>query len=100
MYGAVQMVEFLDKNTNLLSLNMANNQLDEQCGQLFREKLEHNKTLIDFDYTMNNFSLKDSRQIQEYLQRNKAMYDAERLKEWKERKLMRSEDEHLKELYL
>jgi len=28
------------------------------------------------------------------------MYDAERLKEWKERKLMRSEDEHLKELYL
>jgi len=32
MYGAVQMVEFLDKNTNLLSLNMANNQLDEQCG--------------------------------------------------------------------
>lgn len=28
------------------------------------------------------------------------MYDAERLKEWKERKLMRAEDEHLKELYL
>ena len=28
------------------------------------------------------------------------MYDAERLKEWKERKLMRHEDEKLKELYL
>lgn len=28
------------------------------------------------------------------------MYDTERLKEWKERKLMRHEDEKLKELYL
>ena len=28
------------------------------------------------------------------------MYDAERLKEWKERKNMRTEDEGLKEVYL
>ena len=57
------MIEFLDQNQTLLSLNMANNQLDEQCGQLFKDKLEHNTTLIDFDFTMNNFSLKDSRLI-------------------------------------
>ena len=28
------------------------------------------------------------------------MYDAERLKEWKERKLMRADDEKLRSLYL
>jgi hypothetical protein len=42
----------------------------------------------------------DSRAIQQYLQRNKALYDSERLKEWKERKLMREEDQKLKELFL
>jgi len=24
---------------------------------MFREKLEHNKSLIDFDYSMNNFNM-------------------------------------------
>ena len=67
---------------------------------MFREKLEHNKSLIDFDYSMNNFNMQDSRQIQEYLLRNKALYDKERLKEWKERKLMRAEDESLRKMYL
>ena len=32
--------------------------------------------------------------------RNKALYDAERLKEWRERKKMRYEDEQLKAYYL
>lgn len=41
--------------------------MDERCGQMFREKLEHNKSLIDFDYSMNNFNMQDSRHIQEYL---------------------------------
>tara|TARA_B110000305_G_C18795807_1_gene340457 strand:- start:7 stop:114 length:108 start_codon:yes stop_codon:yes gene_type:complete len=31
---------------------------------------------------------------------NKANYDAERLKEWRERKVMRDTDEKLRELYL
>jgi hypothetical protein len=94
------MLNFLDKNTTLTSLNLANNMLNEDCGIKLREKLEHNYTLVDLDYTMNSFSIDDSRLIQEYLKRNKSMYDAERLKEWKERKLMREEDQKLKELYL
>jgi hypothetical protein len=98
--GVLEMLNFLETNTTLTSLNLANNMLNEDCGAKLREKLEHNYTLIDLDYTMNQFNVDDSRAIQQYLQRNKALYDAERLKEWKERKLMREEDQQLKELYL
>jgi hypothetical protein len=34
------------------------------------------------------------------LRNNKALYDAERLKEWRERKLMRDEDQKLQAKYL
>ena len=94
------MLDFLDKNTTLRSLNLANNQMHEAIGAVLREKMERNFTLIDLDFSMNNFDIEDSRKIQEYLRRNKAIFDAERLKEWKERKLMRYEDQKLKELYL
>lgn len=91
--GIYDLVEFLDHNTTLLSLNLANNQMDEECGRMFREKMETNLSLIDFDFSMNNFSPSDSRAIQDYLKRNKEIYDAERLKEWIERKHMRDDDE-------
>jgi predicted GNAT family acetyltransferase len=38
--------------------------------------------------------------LQDKLRRNKAQYDHERLREWKERKRMRTEDEALKEMFL
>lgn len=44
--------------------------------------------------------MEDSRQIQQYLIRNKALFDAERLKEWRERKIMRYEDEQLRKMYM
>jgi len=100
MWGVYELVEFLDHNKTLLSLNLANNQMDEKCGTMFRERIERNETLIDFDFSMNNFNIQDSRIIQDCLKRNKAAYDLKRLKEWKERKVMREEDEKLKELYL
>lgn len=31
-WGIYQFVEFLSTNNNLLSLNLANNELDEKCG--------------------------------------------------------------------
>ena len=67
---------------------------------MFREKLKTNYTLIDFDFSGNNFTMEDSREIQVYLKRNKALYDSERLKEWRERKYMRAEDEKLRKMYL
>lgn len=67
---------------------------------MFREKLEYNHTLIDFNFAQNYFTMEDSRAIQSYLQRNKAEFDYERLKEWRERKLMRAEDEALRRQYM
>jgi len=98
--GVLEMLNFLDHNNTLMSLNIANNSLNEDCGNKLREKLENNYSLIDIDYSCNSFNVDDSRAIQEYLKRNKALYDSERLKEWKERKLMRAEDQQLKELSL
>jgi hypothetical protein len=99
-WGIYEFVECLDHNKTLLSLNLSNNDLDEKCGQMFREKLEHNYTLIDFDFSNNNFSMDDSREIQLYLKRNKAIFDGERIKEWRERKFMRGEDQTLRKMYL
>lgn len=100
MWGVTELFDFLDHNHSLLSLNLSNNMMDERCGQIIREKLENNFTLINFDFSMNHFTMEDSRAIQELLIRNKAMFDAERLKEWRERKNMRANDEALRKLYL
>ena len=96
----VDFIDFLDFNKTLLTLNVANNDLDENCGQRFADKLQNNFTLIDLDFSNNNFSMEDSRQIQVYMKRNKALYDAERIKEWRERKNMRGEDESLRKMYM
>jgi hypothetical protein len=52
--------------------------------------------LIDFEFGFNNFNLHDVRKIQDSLRRNKATYDIERVREWRERKLMRAEGEAMK----
>jgi len=64
MSGVANMMDFLDHNTTLLSLNLANNQIDQKCGAIFVEKLKNNFTLIDFDFSRNkDIKLEDSRQI-------------------------------------
>lgn len=50
-WGLYDLAEFLVHNKDLLSLNLANNQIDEKSGTIFREKLEQNDTLIDFDFS-------------------------------------------------
>lgn len=57
-------------------------------------------SLINFDFSMNNFSMEDSREIQDKLKRNKKKYDDDRLREWRERKNMRAEDDALKILFV
>lgn len=98
--GVVDLFKFLPENSTLISLNLANNAMFETCGEQFNQLLSQNDTLIDFDFSMNQFSLEDSREIQDKLRRNKAKYDNERLREWRERKQMKLEDEKLKELYM
>jgi len=74
--------------------------MERGCGEIMNEVLDKNYTLIDFDYSLNEFSMEDSRDIQDKLRRNKRQYDEERLQEWRERKMMREEDEQLKLLQL
>jgi hypothetical protein len=96
--GISEFIKFLLHNKSLISLNLCNNQLEPPSGEQIKNNLESNWTLMDFDYSMNNFSIDDSRAIQELLKRNKRKYDSDRLREWKERKRMKAEDAELQDL--
>lgn len=98
--GVEEMIHELCKNTTLLSLNIGNNKLDESIGRMFVDCLHQNHTLIDFEFERNNFRLEDIRRLQDLLRRNKAEYDQARLQEWRERKMMREEDNALQKHYL
>ena len=98
--GMYEFMKFLPENTTLLSLSIANNQLDHEIGKVLKQALEQNTTLIDLDYSMNFFTMLDSQEIQDILIANKEAFDAERLAEWRERKSMKSEDTGLKTTYL
>lgn len=63
MSGIDDFVKCLFKNKYLLSLNLANNNMDEACGAKFEEATRANETLIDFEFGFNNFRLEDVRKI-------------------------------------
>jgi hypothetical protein len=98
--GLISFVQALKHNESLLSLNVANNRLDETIGKAFEECFAVNRTLIDFEFGFNNFTVETTRNIQAFLRRNKADYDKNRLMEWKERIYMRDEDAQLANKYL
>lgn len=83
-------------NKSLLHLNLANNGMNEECGERFVTNTGINKHLICFEFGFNQFLLEDIRIIQENLKRNKEMYDKERFMEWKERKRMAEEERAMK----
>lgn len=93
-------IKALYTNKSLLSLNIANNQLQEDLGKDFKEMLEVNETLIDFEISFNTFHLNEVREIQRLLIRNNKAFTENRLREWRERKLMLDEDEKLHSIYL
>jgi hypothetical protein len=53
----------MKKNTTLISLNLANCQLDSNVGEEFVRMTEVNKDLIDFEFGFNKFSLEQIREI-------------------------------------
>ena len=64
MQGVIALMQCLDSNNTLLSLNVANNQIDQKVGEIFKDKLKNNYSLIDFDYSRNkDIKLEDSREI-------------------------------------
>ena len=56
-------IDCMSKNKTLLSLNMANCQMDERCGALWVTASQANKDMIDFEFGFNNFSLEQIRNI-------------------------------------
>jgi Ran GTPase-activating protein (RanGAP) involved in mRNA processing and transport len=98
-WGIDEFISFLYENKTLISLNIANNSLDTTVGDKLVHATHENTTLIDLNFSFNNFNIEQIRQIQANIKRNKAAYDAERLKEWRERKQMRDEDQKLQNLY-
>ena len=52
-------IDALRTNKTLIALNVANNQLDESLGKDFKDMLEVNTTLIDFEISFNMFHLTD-----------------------------------------
>jgi hypothetical protein len=61
--------------------------MDDGLGQKFAAMLEHNRTLIHFDYSFNNFSVYTANKIKECIRRNVGEYKGNKLMEWRERKL-------------
>lgn len=61
--GVEEMIEALRDNQTLLSLNVSNNRLDADLGTQFREMLKINRTLIEFEFSNNNFRLEDVSKI-------------------------------------
>lgn len=59
--GMVVFIESLKQNKSLISLNVANNKLDQDMGKEFKSCLETNQTLIDFEFGFNGFHLNEVR---------------------------------------
>ena len=61
--GVEEMINALNENPTLLSLNLANNRLGEEIGRnfvdLFNPRGRCQETLIDFEFGFNNFRLED-----------------------------------------
>lgn len=55
--GVVAIADSLEQNSTLLHLNLCNNGISMASGELFREKLANNKTLICFDYALNDIGI-------------------------------------------
>lgn len=72
-------IDSMQKNKTLLSLNLANCQMDESCGKKWVSTTQVNSDLIDFEFGFNKFTLEQIRSIQDNLRRNKRMYDEARL---------------------
>ena len=96
--GISRLSNMLKTNRTLLILNLARTGIDRDGAIDLLEAMEINTTLISMDLSENDLSVRDIRQINDYLKRNKKMYDEERLREFRERKMMNEEDTKNKDL--
>jgi hypothetical protein len=77
-------------------LNLNNTNLDEKCSEALALAMKENYTIIQLDVEANkNMNHNHVLAIQNALLRNKEIYDSERLQEWKERNIMKGEEEDM-----
>ena len=57
--GVIELIAALENNKSLLSLNLANNRLEQPIGFAIKKMLKKNYTLIDLELGFNNFNLAD-----------------------------------------
>jgi len=114
--GIIALFKSLRVNKTLISLNINNNYLTAMCGHAITECLRENENLIHLDimqnqrfiskknersedgdskYVSNGLSLFQLEEIKEKVAENKKLYDAMRKEEWKERKLMKIDDDEV-----
>lgn len=55
----MELISALEENNTLISLNIANNKLDQTIGQHIRQMLTKNTSLIDLEIGFNSFTLED-----------------------------------------
>jgi hypothetical protein len=95
LQGISAIAQGISVNQCLISLNLSNCGLKENCGHLLAKAMQENFTIIHFDLNGNKFTLDQIRSIKECLIRNKEIYDEERMQEWRERKSMKKEEEYI-----
>lgn len=79
-----------------MCLNLNNTNLDEKCSEALALAMKENYTIIQLDVEANkNMNHNHVLAIQSALLRNKEIYDSERLQEWKERGIMKKEEEDM-----
>jgi hypothetical protein len=61
--GMLLFIEQLKTNTTLRSLNVANNRLDDKIGKAFVECLKVNYSLINLEFSFNQFEIHTVRKI-------------------------------------
>ena len=77
-------------------MNLNNTNLDEKCSEALALAMKENYTIIQLDVEANkNMNFHHVLAIQNALIRNKEIYDSERLQEWKERNIMKKEEEDM-----
>lgn len=90
-FGIKSLCDSLKVNQTLIFLNLANTNLNSQCGTFILDMLQTNKALIMIHLHGNDISHEIMKEIQDLLIENRKLYENERTEEMIERENLRDE---------
>ncbi|PHJ20927.1 leucine rich repeat protein, partial [Cystoisospora suis] len=94
--GIVELSRGLKVNKGLRSLNLRNNQIDDEGGDALLDALAWNRTLIQLDVSFNDLTMEQLREIQSLIDRNYEAFVEVKKHEKRERLQMKHEEESVK----